>query len=484
MRTPLRAAGLGWLLVLASLSAEANLWINNEGDNFAYQLARGDFNGDGLDDLAVTAKNDGASGVVYLFKGNGQKLEKSMPVLTELPLDANEGDDQFGSSLAVGDFNNDGIDDLAVGAKGESLGGLLGTGALFIFKGSANGLQPWQMIDQGQLDSNEQGDAFGTVLAAGDFNGDGHDDLAAAAPEEDIGADADAGRVLIFHGAPNQLTPVKALSWSAPGVLTAGQVFGMALTAGDFDGDGRDDLAVGRPTWMGVRSNVGDLGPGSVVLFQGSAVGPTLWGVLDQATLGASQERGFGRSLAGGDFDADGRVDLAVGAFNATAWPAGPFNLGRVYVYQGSPGGPVPSQALTQGALDPKEPQDAFGFTLGTGDLNNDGFDDLVVGNPYEDGSGRVFIFRAQGGWLVGWASLRQSGLDLDEPGDRFGNALATGNFSGDGRNKLAVGAYHEAIGTIDGAGQLHVFRRMLFPSGGQWKEALIGIQEINQEQQ
>ncbi|MEM9509992.1 MAG: integrin alpha, partial [Cyanobacteria bacterium P01_E01_bin.35] len=148
-----------------------------------------DFNNDNIEDLVIGAPGEAPeggrkSGFVFVFsryfRSNGFYTEELIPSqgLDQRTLDANENGDLFGEALGAGDFNGDGFDDLAVGAPGEAPGPDSKSGAAFVFNGTSSGLTPVQELDQGELDANENGDLFGKALGAGDFNGDGFDDLA------------------------------------------------------------------------------------------------------------------------------------------------------------------------------------------------------------------------------------------------------------------------------------------------------------------
>lgn len=184
---------------------------------------------------------------------------------------AAENGDQFGSALAAGNFNRDfntvggqpvAIDELAVGAPGENLGGKSDVGAVNIVYGSTSGLTPagdqfWSQNSPGILGTAEDGDRFGHALAAGDFDGDGTDDLAVSAPLEDIGNVADAGAVNVIVGKPGTgLDDDRNQLWHEDAVDVLGNVigtaerndqFGFALVAADFNETGIDDFAVGVP---------------------------------------------------------------------------------------------------------------------------------------------------------------------------------------------------------------------------------------------
>jgi FG-GAP repeat len=155
------------------------------------------------------------------------------------------------------DFNGDGRDDLAVGAPNEDIGSIESAGAVNVLYGGAGGLsatgnQFWRQNSPGVLGASEAFESFGYALAAGDFNGDGSDDLAVGAPIEGVGGVSHAGAVNVLYGGAGGLSATGNQAWdqNSPGVLDVAQTpdhFGLALAAGDLNGDGRDDLAVGAP---------------------------------------------------------------------------------------------------------------------------------------------------------------------------------------------------------------------------------------------
>lgn len=239
--------------------------------------------------------------------------------------DAAEAEDIFAGTLARGDFDNDGVDDLAVGVPREDIGGVMMVGAVAVLYGSGNGLtsgddQLWHQDSPGIEGTGEAGDSFGYALTAGDFNGDGTGDLAVAVYEEDVGGAVNAGALAVLYGSAGGLTGSDDQFWhqDSPGIEDAAEGndhFGVPLTRGDFNGDGVDDLAVG----VFLESIGGTTGAGAVAVLHGSGTGLTdsmnqFWhqdspGIEDTAE--ASDY--FGGALAGGDFDGDGADDLAVG---------------------------------------------------------------------------------------------------------------------------------------------------------------------------
>ena len=221
-----------------------------------------------------------------------------------------------------------------------------------------------------------------------DFNGDGAADLAVAAPGESLGAgQASAGVVQVLYGSSGGLTATGSQLWSqdtagVAGVAEARDGFGGALATGDFNADGRADLAVGVPSENATAPMV--FGTGVVHVLYGSAAGLTttgsqLWSQDSPGVAGVAEAGdGFGGALAAGDFNADGRGELAVGAFGE--------NQGRgvVHVLAGSASGltATGSQLWSQGSggvAGIAEVGDSFGFALATGTINAGGHADLAI---------------------------------------------------------------------------------------------------------
>ncbi|MGQ4647263.1 FG-GAP-like repeat-containing protein [Lyngbya aestuarii] len=259
-----------------------------------------DFNNDGFDDLVVGAPGeapgaDPQSGYGFVFKGSATGLVASQG-LDQAGLGANENGDKFGATLATGDFNNDGFDDLVVGAPGESPGADPQSGYAFVYKGSTNGLAASQGLDQAGLGANENGDKFGAALAVGDFNNDGFDDLVVGAPGEAPGADPQSGYAFVYKGSTTGLVASQGLSQAGLGANENGDLFGAALTVGDFNNDGFDDLAVGAPG----EAPGADPQSGYAFIFHGSVSGLVANQGLDQAGLGANENGDlFGAALPG-----------------------------------------------------------------------------------------------------------------------------------------------------------------------------------------
>lgn len=407
----------------------------------------------------------------------------------------------------TGDFNGDGFDDVAIGVPGEDVGALVDAGAVNVLYGSGFGPQSgvlapvpaqiWSQDSAGIFGSAEAGDRFGEVLASGDFNGDGFDDLAIGVPGEDVDRTdvalsvADAGVVNIIYGSAAGLTATgnvfvvqhRSIGGQADpeDLIEDSDHFGSSLAAGDFDGDGFDDLAIGSPGEdIGAAIDAGAIG---VVYGSGAGITATGFQFIHQDTPGVAgtAESGdhFGFALAAGDFGANGFEDLAIGAPGEDIVLAGgpTADVGVVHVLHGSGAGvdPFASQIWhqdTAGVFEFGEAGDRFGHALAAGDLNGDGVDDLAIGAPgdtvgtvlgVQDDAGVVNVLYSNGTLLstVGNVFVRQNtlpgGLDDSEAGDMFGWSLAIGDFNGDGIGDLAVGVPFEDVGLLVDAGVIEI---------------------------
>ena len=515
------AALVGWLASPAGAEGLRTGIIEPVVDGgFGQVVASGDFHGDGRPDLAVASAQEGAEaspapGAIFIFNSTDQGIAAG--IVIDLGPGARA---DARRTLATGDFNGDGFDDLAVGAPGATVGNeAIPSGAVFMFEGSMLGLLPnvsrALTPSLARDEQNEPGDAFGSALATADINGDGRLDLAVGAPGKTREGVAEAGVVFLFRGSPDQVVGERRLL-EARGTLEqtlngfgnneAGDRFGDALAAADFDGDGTVDLAVGAP---GEAPADGPAGSGLVFVFRGMRggfmpdrgldQGERLVVADDRARIRSDNESGdrFGSALATGDFNGDGTADLAVAA------PGETLTAGAVFVFRGAMAGLEPDRRLTQDAIRLptsgenrfiSEPGDRFGSTLAVGDFDGDMRDDLAIGMPGDaieadlseerqnplsgnrdlaaalallgreqppgGGSGFVLVFRGGEDGLRGSRALSQLNgfLLLDRSGDHFGLGLAAADMNGDGRADLAVGAPGKTAAGTSGAGVVFLF--------------------------
>ncbi|MFG1681504.1 FG-GAP-like repeat-containing protein [Nonomuraea sp. NPDC049269] len=342
---------------------------------------------------------------------------------------------RFGATAVSGDFNKDGYADVAVGAPQDTVGGVAG-GSVTVFKGSANGLvTPGTRITQANgVGGIEAGDRFGAALAAGDFNKDGYADLAVSSPGEAVGSAANAGSIAVFPGGSGGLSNG---NWydqtTGGGGNEAGDNFGAALAAGDLNGDGYADLAIGVPGEVPYQETAKG---GAVFVYKGSSSGIVGGWTAKQEDAGGSTEAGdrFGAALATGNVTGSSHADLVVGA-PAEAPGSDPAGSGAIYVIPGAASGKAAGFGLTQeGNGGGNEADDNFGTALAVGNFDKDGYADLAVGVPGEVlgadlKSGSVVIFPGAASKLGTAFWLQEAGAaEQATSGDRFGAALTTGD--------------------------------------------------------
>jgi hypothetical protein len=371
------------------------------------------------------------------------------------------------------DFNGDGYADLAVGVPLEDVSGSNDAGGVEVIYGSVNGLngdfpiddQFWTQSTPGVQGTAEPGDRFGAAMAAGDFDGDGFDDLAIGVPYEDLPTGssnvADGGIVQVLYGSSVGLTAGGDLLLSQDypgiaGVVESGDAFGFALEAAQLGNGNEDDLVIGSP-YEGIESRSD---AGAVNIVYGSptglnATGNRVWtqdtaGIADTAQTGDH----FGWSLSAADFGDRGGsgIDLAIGVPDEDLGSVA--NAGAVTVIYNTSAGldAHGSQQWTQndaGIVGDRRQDDRFGFALSAANFGKSSEADLAIGSPYEDldghDEGSVIVIYGTWNGLASLASQtwHQDSLGIEgdaEGGDLFGYSLAAADFGNGFAADLAIG--------------------------------------------
>ncbi len=418
----------------AGVPATASITLTGT-NNFGNSVASaGDINGDGYSDVIVGSTGSGSA---FTYQGSPAT---STNIATAVLNGQNAGD-QFGYSVAsAGDVNGDGYNDVIIGANGY-IGGYANRfsatgnlGAFYIYLGSASGLSTTPEAGtpfigprpgQGANDGN-----FGfTVSSAGDVNGDGYGDVVIGGIGYNSGADTYEGIVYLLYGSAGGLQTGSPLIITDPPPLAFNEFGSSVASAGDVNGDGYGDVIIGAQNIDLTVSN-----QGAAYIYLGSATGlitanpPRL--TFPNPTMSSLF---FGTSVAGaGDVNGDGFGDVIVGT--------GP-NGNEAFIFFGSPTG-IADNASPDVTLVGNTPFSGGGFgtsVSSAGDVNGDGFSDVLVGAPggYFGTTGYAALFL---GTSSGTATVPQTILYGVNSNDQFGVAVASaGDVNGDGYSDIIV---------------------------------------------
>lgn len=470
----------------SALSAEDNAFRANPyadalDSYFGFRQVVGDFDGDGVDDIAVVELSRATRVRIYYgtaFTVGTHPLFPFTWATVETP--------EFNNAVVAGDFDDDGDDELALGNR-NGADGISEGGHVTIMQRASNGTWSVQQTIRQGLSSyvgiDETGDGYGYAVATGDFNGDGRDDLAIGARAEVADAPAPAagsGAVFVVYGSPSGLTGTNdrfltGLDAGLPLIEGAGPFqFGTALAAGDFNGDGEDDLAVGAPN---VRCGGLTGGVGAVGVFYGN---PSLGLVTTNARtfqpgtdglLGTCTESGgFGAALAAGPLNGLGYDGLVIGASQSEVGGLG--NAGAAHLLYGGSGG-LDTQnnrlftlADLPGGVATVNGQFATQVELGR---LRSGRYSLVIASQREPVNGLPLAGAA---WIVHttsligtfstataerWIASNRLGVGPAQADSAFGTSFAIGDFNDDGLNDLVIGVPNLDDGPDTNAGGIQV---------------------------
>ncbi|MBE9255799.1 FG-GAP repeat protein, partial [Synechocystis salina LEGE 00031] len=508
-----KSGGFSSSLNLSDLNG-SNGFVINGIDNIDFSgvsvSSAGDVNGDGFDDLLIGASggdpngqfNAGESYVVF-SKSGGFSSSLNLSDLNGsngFVINGIDSDDRSGRSVSsAGDVNGDGFDDLLIGAFGGDPNGQSSAGESYVVFGKSGGFSSSLNLSDlngsngfviNGIDSDDQSGR--SVSSAGDVNGDGFDDFLIGANRADPNGQINAGESYVVFGKSGgfssslNLADLNGSNGFVINGIDGSDASGRSVSsAGDINGDGFDDLLIG--AYFADPNGVGNAGESYVVFGKSGGFSSSLnLSDLNGSNgfvingIDNSDFSGFSVSSAG-DVNGDGFDDLLIGAVFAD--PNGVSNAGESYVVFGKSGGFSSSLNLSDlngsngFVINGIDSNDYSGLSVSSaGDVNGDGFDDLLIGAYRADPNG---VSNAGESYVVfGSADIGASDIDnsapvLDLNGAQLFNGFvingidsrdvsgysvsSAGDVNGDGFDDLLIGAFFADPNGVSDAGESYV---------------------------
>ena len=432
------------------IGPDSILWTSygpNSGCRFGATIASADINADTYNDIFIGAPSYNSDsdiapeGGVFCYFGRKTKPSDTVNWRYSISNDNSE----LGYAIAnIGDVNMDGFTDIAIGAPSFS-NGQNNEGVINVFYGNTQGLS---LIPSWYTESNTNGSKLGTSLSGyGDFNADGISDMIAGCPGFSSGQNQE-GAVFTYYGSQTGLSTGKLFSESDQAGAKLGTSIGIC---GDINGDGISDICAGAPYYKN-----GQLQEGAITVSYGKQI---FFAISPNQVIEAAQDNEeYGWTVSGrADFNGDGFGDFAVGSPFYDGISA---DQGRVTIHYGSASG-IDIVAKNE-LIGPNQNGAGFGYAIAAnGDLNGDGFADLIVSAPFFDDAnssqqdiGRIYVYY---GSKTGLELKAKTVFSGSQAGGKFGFSLCyAGDINLDGYSDIVLGEPGFSS-TIENAGKANV---------------------------
>lgn len=428
---------------------------NSSGGQFGAVFSSGDFNGDSIDDLFIGspfASTGGKqwNGTVGVYFGG---FNSSSP---DIVYHGKSSGEQLGTSIVIGDFNNDGLDDAAMGAYNAYNKGLR-TGKVYLMYGKP-------LIDLNVIDfaidrpnfvlyGKNHGDNFGLALEKGDINNDGIDDLFIGAPNASSSNTSNSGLVYVYFGLDKKFATDKRSDIVLLG-QNKGEKFGSIIKIGDIDGDNKTDIVVG--AFMANK----------VYYYNRAGEFPPQIKFPTKILQDGFDKDWFGFSLDIGDINNDSLDDLAISSFPYL----GDKSNSKINIYLGGDDlSNIPDSVIS----DPLN-ESLLASSVLLEDINGDNNAEIIIGAPGASlaksaDAGDVYIIDTKFG-LLPFYSIQDKKITTlingENPDDWFGYSLEVLDFDNDGIHDLAISArYFDGPDSINN-GKVYILSGKYYPFG------------------